>query len=54
MHALARDVFYGDEYQDVNPAQTALIKAMVPPNGKLRVVGDDLQSRGHRVVPPRR
>ena len=35
---------YVDEYQDVNPAQTALIKAMVPPNGKLRVVGDDLQS----------
>ena len=35
---------YVDEYQDVNPAQTALIKAMIPPNGKLRVVGDDLQS----------
>ena len=35
---------YVDEYQDVNPAQTALIKAMLPPNGKLRVVGDDLQS----------
>ena len=35
---------YVDEYQDVNPAQTALIKALVPPNGKLRVVGDDLQS----------
>ena len=35
---------YVDEYQDVNPAQTALIKAMVASNGKLRVVGDDLQS----------
>ena len=35
---------YVDEYQDVNPAQTALIKAMLSPNGKLRVVGDDLQS----------
>ncbi len=35
---------YVDEYQDVNPAQTALIKAMLPSNGKLRVVGDDLQS----------
>ena len=35
---------YVDEYQDVNPAQTALIKAMLPPHGKLRVVGDDLQS----------
>jgi DNA helicase-2/ATP-dependent DNA helicase PcrA len=35
---------YVDEYQDVNPAQTALIRAMVPAGGKLRVVGDDLQS----------
>jgi DNA helicase-2/ATP-dependent DNA helicase PcrA len=35
---------YVDEYQDVNPAQTALVKAMVPPTGKIRVVGDDLQS----------
>lgn len=35
---------YVDEYQDVNPAQTALIKAMIPPTAKLRVVGDDLQS----------
>ena len=35
---------YVDEYQDVNPAQTALIRAMIPPSGKLRVVGDDLQS----------
>ena len=35
---------YVDEYQDVNPAQTALIKAMLPPSCKLRVVGDDLQS----------
>src|SRR4029077_14156926 len=33
-----------DEYQDVNPAQTALVKAMVPTSGKIRVVGDDLQS----------
>ena len=35
---------YVDEYQDVNLAQTTLIKAMLPPNGKLQVVGDDLQS----------
>ena len=35
---------YVDEYQDVNPAQTALVKAMVPASGKIRVVGDDLQS----------
>ena len=35
---------YVDEYQDVNPAQTALIKTMLPLNAKLRVVGDDLQS----------
>lgn len=35
---------YVDEYQDVNPAQTALIKAMIPSSGQLRVVGDDLQS----------
>lgn len=35
---------YVDEYQDVNPAQTALIRAMIPTGGKLRVVGDDLQS----------
>jgi DNA helicase-2/ATP-dependent DNA helicase PcrA len=35
---------YVDEYQDVNPAQTALVKSMVPPTGKIRVVGDDLQS----------
>jgi DNA helicase II / ATP-dependent DNA helicase PcrA len=35
---------YVDEYQDVNPAQTALIRAMLPVGSKLRVVGDDLQS----------
>ena len=35
---------YVDEYQDVNPAQTALVKAMVSASGKIRVVGDDLQS----------
>lgn len=35
---------YVDEYQDVNPAQTALLQAMLPPNGILRAVGDDLQS----------
>jgi len=34
---------YVDEYQDVNPAQVALIKAMVNPSTKLTVVGDDLQ-----------
>ena len=34
---------YVDEYQDVNPAQVALIKAMLPTNGKVTVVGDDLQ-----------
>ncbi len=34
---------YVDEYQDVNPAQVGLIRAMVPPGAKLVVVGDDLQ-----------
>lgn len=34
---------YVDEYQDVNPAQVRLIKVMLPPTGKLKVVGDDLQ-----------
>ncbi len=34
---------YVDEYQDVNPAQVALIKAMLPDAGKVVVVGDDLQ-----------
>jgi len=34
---------YVDEYQDVNPAQVGLIKAMLPADGKLVVVGDDLQ-----------
>lgn len=34
---------YVDEYQDVNPAQVELIKAMLPPSGKVVVVGDDLQ-----------
>lgn len=35
---------YVDEYQDVNPAQVALIHAMAPPEAKVIVVGDDLQS----------
>ena len=34
---------YVDEYQDVNPAQVTLIKAMLPDDGKVVVVGDDLQ-----------
>ena len=34
---------YVDEYQDVNPAQVNLIKAMIPNEGKIVVVGDDLQ-----------
>lgn len=34
---------YVDEYQDVNPAQVALIKAMLPEEGRVVVVGDDLQ-----------
>jgi len=34
---------YVDEYQDVNPAQVALIQAMVPPECKINVVGDELQ-----------
>jgi len=34
---------YIDEYQDVNPSQVKLAKVMLPPSGKLRVVGDDLQ-----------
>lgn len=34
---------YVDEYQDVNPAQVALIKAMKSASTKLTVVGDDLQ-----------
>jgi DNA helicase-2/ATP-dependent DNA helicase PcrA len=33
-----------DEYQDINPAQNQLIKAMVKKGAKLTVVGDDLQS----------
>jgi DNA helicase-2/ATP-dependent DNA helicase PcrA len=33
-----------DEYQDINPAQNALIKAMMKNGAKLTVVGDDLQS----------
>ncbi|MFC2066834.1 ATP-dependent helicase [Chloroflexota bacterium] len=32
-----------DEYQDVNPAQVSLIKAMIPDGGKVSVVGDELQ-----------
>lgn len=32
-----------DEYQDVNPAQVRLIKAMLPRGSKIVVVGDDLQ-----------
>ena len=35
---------YVDEYQDVNPAQTKLIRSMLPPHANLSVVGDDLQS----------
>lgn len=34
---------YVDEYQDVNPAQVALIKNMLPENGELVAVGDDMQ-----------
>jgi DNA helicase-2/ATP-dependent DNA helicase PcrA len=34
---------YVDEYQDVNPAQVSLIRAMLPSNGRVIVVGDDLQ-----------
>ena len=34
---------YVDEYQDVNPAQVSLIKAMVPAGKKINVVGDELQ-----------
>lgn len=34
---------YVDEYQDVNPAQVNLIRAMLPAHGQLLVVGDDLQ-----------
>lgn len=34
---------YIDEYQDVNPAQVALIKAMTPTDCKVHAVGDDLQ-----------
>lgn len=33
-----------DEYQDVNPAQEALIKGLVGPNTQLCVVGDDDQA----------
>ena len=36
-------VVYVDEYQDVNPAQVRLLKAMLPKGGRLSVVGDDLQ-----------
>jgi len=34
---------YVDEYQDVNPAQVVLIKAMVHPSTRITVVGDDMQ-----------
>ena len=34
---------YVDEYQDVNPAQVSLIKAMLPDEAKIIGVGDDLQ-----------
>jgi DNA helicase II / ATP-dependent DNA helicase PcrA len=34
---------YVDEYQDVNPAQVALIKALASPSTKIAAVGDDLQ-----------
>jgi len=34
---------YVDEYQDVNPAQVNLIKNMLPADGKLVAVGDDMQ-----------
>jgi len=34
---------YIDEYQDVNPAQVELIKAMVQPATNISVVGDDMQ-----------
>ncbi len=34
---------YVDEYQDVNPAQVALIRAMLPNDARLAVVGDELQ-----------
>ena len=34
---------YVDEYQDVNPAQVSLIKAMLPDEAKVIGVGDDLQ-----------
>jgi len=33
-----------DEYQDINPAQDRLIRAMVKKGSRLTVVGDDLQS----------
>jgi DNA helicase-2/ATP-dependent DNA helicase PcrA len=36
-------VLYVDEYQDVNNAQVALIRAMITSETKLVVVGDDLQ-----------
>jgi len=34
---------YVDEYQDVNPSQVELIKAMLPAEAKVIAVGDDLQ-----------
>lgn len=37
------EALFVDEYQDVNPAQVALMKAMVSPESKVIVVGDDLQ-----------
>ena len=35
---------YVDEYQDVNPAQVSLLKAMISSQTSVIVVGDDLQS----------
>lgn len=42
-HVTGLESLFVDEYQDVNPAQVSLIKAMIPDGGKVNVVGDELQ-----------
>ena len=40
-----------DEYQDVNPAQVKLIKAILPEDAKVVLVGNDLQCIGASTRP---
>ena len=50
----AYDWIFVDEFQDTDPAQEALLRALVPPGGNLVVVGDADQSiYGFRGTDPR-